>query len=108
MTQDNKFPEIIEKLAKVEEGKKDKKDVMAFTLSTCQWCKKCKRYLKDNDIQYRYIDVDQITPQEKMQILNYLRDNYQERISYPFLVCDDKFVVGYDPNKYDEIFEEDD
>ncbi len=103
-----KFPEFIEKIAKLEEGQNESVDVMAFTLSTCQWCKKCKRYLKDKNVKYRYIDVDQIDPQEKMKILNFLKENYQERISYPFLICDDKFIVGYDPNKYDEIFREDD
>jgi glutaredoxin len=101
-----KFPEFIENLAKREKGKNDSIDVMAFTLSTCQWCKKCKRYLRDKDIEFRYIDVDQIDVQDKMETLNYLRKNYQERISYPFLICDDTYVVGYDPDRYDEIFEE--
>jgi glutaredoxin len=78
---------------------------MAFTLSTCQWCKKCKKYLQENDIQYRYIDVDQIESDEKAQIITFLRENFQERISYPFLVIDNhKTIVGYSPNKYEEVF----
>lgn len=100
-----KYPDVIESIAQMQEGKDNRWDVMAFTLSTCQWCKKCKRYLQENDIQYRYIDVDQIEPDEKAQIINFLRENFQERISYPFLVIDNhKTIVGYSPNKYDEVF----
>lgn len=100
-----KYPDLIESLAKLEKGKDDAIDVMAFTLSTCQWCKKTKRFLKENDIQYRYIDVDLIEPKEKAQIINFLRENFQERISYPFLILDNhKTIVGYSPNKFEEVF----
>jgi arsenate reductase-like glutaredoxin family protein len=42
--------------------------------------------------------------EQKSELLQFLRENYKpDRIAYPFLVCDDKFVVGYDPNKYEEL-----
>jgi len=86
------------------DGKNDSHEVSIFTLSTCMWCKKCKAYLKDRDIKYKYIDLDSLLPSQKSEILEYLRENYKpDRIAYPFLVCDDKFVVGYDPNKYEEL-----
>ena len=101
------FPQFMMDLFKEVDGKKDKQDVSIFTLSTCMWCKKCKAYLKDRDIKYKYIDVDSISSEEKSKILEYLRENYKpDRIAYPFLVCDDKFVVGYDPNKYEELIKE--
>jgi len=97
-------PEFIENVIQKVEGKNSDQDVTVFTLSTCMWCKKCKQYLKDRDIQYKYVDVDKVAPEEKSKILQYLKENYKpDRVSYPFLVCDDKFVVGYDPNKYEEI-----
>ena len=101
------FPQFMMDLFKEVDGKKDKQDVSIFTLSTCMWCKKCKAYLKDRDIKYKFIDVDSISSEEKSKILEYLRENYKpDRIAYPFLVCDDKFVVGYDPNKYEELIKE--
>jgi glutaredoxin-like protein NrdH len=100
----NEFPEFMKELFEEVEGKNDKQDVSILTISTCQWCKRCKAYLKDRDIKYKYIDVDNISREKKSQILQYLRDNYKpDRIAYPFLICDDKFVVGYNPNKYEEI-----
>jgi len=98
------FPEFIEKLIQNVGGENDSQEWTIFTLSTCMWCKKSKTFLNDRGIKYRYIDVDKIDPSEKSKVLAYLRENYKpERISYPFVVCDDKFVVGYNPNKYEEL-----
>ena len=97
--------DIIESLALEVEGQNGEKDkIMIYTLSTCMWCKKCKRFLDENNMKYKYIDVDKIDPQHKAIILDHLRNTYQERISYPFLVCESGHVVGYDPNKYMELF----
>lgn len=56
-------------------------------------------------MKYRYIDVDKVDFKDKGKILDYLRSKYQERISYPFLVCEKGYVVGYNPNKYVELLE---
>ncbi|MFX1397242.1 MAG: glutaredoxin family protein [Promethearchaeota archaeon] len=78
-------------------------DIFIYTLSTCMWCKKCKRYLNERNVKYSYIDVDKIDSADKAKILEHLRANYQERISYPFLTCEKGFIVGYDQKKYEEI-----
>ena len=67
------------------------------------WCKKCKRYLNDKNVKYKYIDMDKIQYSQKARILEFLRESYKERISYPFLICDGKAIVGYNPGMYDEI-----
>ncbi len=67
------------------------------------WCKKCKRFLEERKLKYRYIDVDKIERQDKSKILDYLKSTYDTRISYPFLVCKSGHVVGYNPNKYEEL-----
>ncbi|MBY9020614.1 MAG: glutaredoxin family protein [Candidatus Lokiarchaeota archaeon] len=98
------FPEFINDLFQEVEGKNDIHNVAVFALSTCMWCKKAKNFLNERGIKYRYIYVDQIDPSEKSKVLTYLRENYKpERISYPFVVCDDEFVVGYNPGKYEEL-----
>ncbi len=97
--------ELIETVLIEVEGKNKTKDIQIFTLSTCMWCKKCKKYLKDKDVQYKYVDVDKIQPSQKAKILAYLKENYSQRISYPFLVCDDKYILGYDQKKYEELMD---
>ena len=98
------LPEFIEKLVQEVNGENNAHDVTIFTLSTCMWCKKCKTFLSDRGIKYRYIDIDKIDISEKSQILQFLRETYKpERISYPFVVWDEDFVVGYNPGKYEEL-----
>jgi len=95
--------EIIEKVAQTVKGSKKNRDITILTLSTCMWCKKCKAWLNDRDIYYRYIDIDKINFEEKSKILDHIREKYQSRISYPFMICDEDHVVGYNPGKYEEL-----
>ncbi|MFX0188923.1 MAG: glutaredoxin family protein [Candidatus Hodarchaeota archaeon] len=96
--------ELIDNLAIPIDGEKDEREITIFTLSTCMWCKKCKRWLNERNVKYRYIDVDKIQYSQKSEILKYLKKNYQQRISYPYMVCDKKdVVVGYNPGKYEEL-----
>ncbi|MFO8017888.1 MAG: glutaredoxin family protein [Promethearchaeia archaeon] len=97
--------ELIDTLAIDVEGKNNKHDITIFTLSTCMWCKKCKRWLNEHDIKYHYIDVDKIENGQKSQIIDYLKSNFDKRISYPFMVCDGEPIVGYSPNTYEEVIE---
>ena len=98
------FPEFIEQFTQKVDGNIDKHDVIVFTISTCQWCKKCKKYLKEKNIQYRYIDIDLLDLEHKGKILKFLREKFQpSRIAYPFLICDGDFVVGYNSEKYKEL-----
>ncbi|MFW9950934.1 MAG: glutaredoxin family protein [Candidatus Thorarchaeota archaeon] len=98
------FPEFIERLAEEVKGENDTHNVTIFTLSSCMWCKKCKAFLLERGIKYRYIDVDRIDISEKSKVLEFLRETYKpERISYPFVIWDNDFVVGYNPNKYEEL-----
>lgn len=84
-------------------GTSETQKVTLFTLSTCMWCKKTKKWLEDREVKYRYIDVDQINPETKAEIIKCLRMNHQGRISYPFLIVDGEVVVGYDPNKFEKL-----
>jgi len=95
--------EIIENLAQTVEGSKKSRNITILTLSTCMWCKKCKAWLNERDIQYRYVDIDKINFEEKSKLLDHLREKYNSRISYPFMICDDEAIVGYNPNKYEEL-----
>jgi glutaredoxin-like protein NrdH len=96
--------ELIDTLATEVEGNNNEHDITIFTLSTCMWCKKCKRWLKEHDVTYRYVDVDKIQYSQKSQIIDYLREKYDNRISYPYMVLEggEKTIVGYSPNKYEE------
>jgi len=96
--------DLIKKLVKEVDGEKAiEENVIVFTLSTCMWCKKCKNFLNESSMKYKYIDVDKIDPVDKAKIIEYLKNKYQTRVSYPFLICESGHVVGYNPEKYKEL-----
>ncbi|MHA1490525.1 MAG: glutaredoxin family protein [Promethearchaeota archaeon] len=95
--------DLIEKHAKKVEGSKKVREITIITLSTCMWCKKCKRWLEERDIQYKFIDIDKILHEDKKKILDFLKSNYKERVSYPFMIYDDDNIMGYDPGKYEKL-----
>ena len=100
--------ELIEKYVTEIAGEEGvEKNILIFTLSTCMWCKKCKRFLNEKNMKYRYVDVDKIPYDDKKKLLDYLKSNYQSRISYPFLICEKGHVVGYNPNEYMELLKGD-
>ena len=40
---------------------------------TCAWCRMTKQFLKDNDIEYEYIDVDLCQEEDKQKVRDHIR-----------------------------------
>ena len=80
----------------------NKGKVVLYALSTCQWCRKTKDLLKDLNIDYYYIDVDQTTGEERGEIIEEIK-KYNEDCSFPTIVInDDDAIIGFDENKLRE------
>jgi len=76
--------------------------VMVYALSTCVWCKKIKQFLKDNNVEFEYIDVDLCEEGEKARIREELQSK-SGSLSYPTVIVDDKIViVGFKEDKLKE------
>ena len=74
------------------QGKQNKHKVVLYALSTCVWCKMTKQFLKDNDVEYDYIDVDLCQEEDKQKI----REHIQSKggpLSYPTTIVDDNFLI---------------
>jgi len=74
------------------QGKKTDHKVVVYALSTCVWCKMTKQFLKDNDIEFEYIDVDMCEPQEKEQVRQQILSK-GGNLNYPTTIVDDKTVI---------------
>jgi glutaredoxin-like protein NrdH len=87
------------------QGKQNKHKVVLYALSTCVWCKMTKQFLKDNGIEYDYIDVDLCQEEDKQKI----RENIQSKggpLSYPTTIVDDKVVItGFRKDLLKEVLE---
>jgi glutaredoxin len=83
-------------------GQKRQHKVILYALSTCAWCKMTKQFLKDNDVEYEYIDVDLCQEEDKQKI----RDHIQSKggpLSYPTVIIDDNMLItGFRKDKLKE------
>ena len=78
-------------------GKNKVHKIFLYALSTCVWCKRTKKFLKDNDLAFEYIDVDLCSGEEVSKIKNDML-NRSSRIAYPMIIIDDKILIsGFPP-----------
>ena len=88
-------------IVKVEGNKKDHK-VFLYTLSTCGWCKKTKQFLKDNDVEYEYFEVDKCTREERKKVIEDIKAR-KASMGFPLAIIDDEIMIsGYKVDKYKE------
>ena len=74
------------------QGKKNQHKVVIYALSTCVWCKMTKQYLKDNEVEFEFLDVDLCEPKEKEQARQQILDK-SGSLNYPTTIVDDKKVI---------------
>ena len=86
-------------------GQKNQHKVVLYALSTCAWCRMTKQFLKDQDIEYEYIDVDLCEEEDKQKI----RDHIQSKggpLSYPTIIVDDNMLItGFRTDKLREALQ---
>ena len=75
--------------------------VKLYTLSTCIHCRNCKDYLKENDVEYEYVDVDKTSGAEREAMIEEVK-KYNSDLSFPTVIIGDKIIVGF---KKDEMKE---
>jgi glutaredoxin-like protein NrdH len=86
-------------------GQKNQHKVILYALSTCAWCRMTKQFLKDNDVEYEYIDVDLCEEEDKQKI----REHIQSKggpLSYPTIIVDDNVLItGFRTDKIREALQ---
>ena len=78
-------------------------NVMLYALSTCGWCRKTKELLNRLGVEYSYIDVDGLDPEEKASVKDEIR-RWNPACSFPTIVVNDETCIkGFDEGKIKEI-----
>ena len=86
-------------------GRNSKHKVLMYAISTCGWCKRAKKFLKDNDVEYEYVDVDLCSWKDKEKIRQDIQ-NRGGRLAYPTIIIDNKILLtGASPDKLREVLE---
>ena len=87
---------------KVQGKIKDHK-VLLYTISTCVWCKRAKDFLKNNDVEYEFIDIDLCNEEDKKEIRKDIQSR-GGRLAYPTIIVDNKnLLTGPSPDKLKEV-----
>ncbi|MEJ2271039.1 MAG: glutaredoxin family protein [Candidatus Bathyarchaeota archaeon] len=87
------------------QGKNNRHKVLLYAISTCPWCKKEKQLLKDNNIEFEYIDVDLCNDEDYEEIRKDIL-NRGGRFSFPVIIIDDKTLInGFKENEIMEALE---
>ncbi len=73
-------------------GKNKKHQVLLYALSTCAWCKRVKAFLKENGIEYEYIDVDLADEETKKKIKTDISSR-GGMLAFPTTIVDNKKLI---------------
>ncbi|MFO8112901.1 MAG: glutaredoxin family protein [Desulfosalsimonadaceae bacterium] len=76
-------------------------EVMIYTLSTCGHCKKVKNFLKENNVEYDFVDVDLLSADERQTVLEDVK-KLNPKCSFPTIKIGDEVIVGHHEDKLKE------
>ncbi len=76
--------------------------VRMYSLSTCPWCKKMKRFLKDEGIDFEFVDLDVADEEEKAEAFREMADLGLSP-AFPITIVAGEAVQGYHPDRVREL-----
>jgi glutaredoxin len=77
---------------------KDKPKIMLYALSTCPWCMKTKQFLKDNKVEFDFVDYDLADEEKQKEIIAEL-DRLNANEGFPVIIIGKEVIVGYNAEK---------
>ncbi|MBT8171525.1 glutaredoxin family protein [Candidatus Bathyarchaeota archaeon] len=77
-------------------GSNNKHHVLVYAISTCGWCKKAKNFLKENNVQFEYVDIDLCSNEDKEKIRQEIQ-SHGGQLVYPTLIIDNKTLLNGAP-----------
>jgi glutaredoxin-like protein NrdH len=86
-------------------GEDNKHRILLYAISTCGWCKRAKKLLRDNKIEYEYVDIDLCSREDREKIRSDILSR-GGRLSYPTIIVDDRILItGFQEDKIREALE---
>jgi len=84
-----------------EQGRDIGKDVQIIALSTCGFCKRALRFLRENNIAFRFIYFDDLDRDVKSQVREEVREKFDIGLAFPYLIIDGKEAhSGFNEEKW--------
>lgn len=87
------------------EGDGKPEDLTLLSLSTCGFCSSARKYLDGRGLAFRFLELDNLPPEQKAEIKSEFRTRFGRRPSFPSLVINgERFLVGFIKEHWDEEF----
>ncbi|MCS7144325.1 MAG: glutaredoxin family protein [Archaeoglobaceae archaeon] len=77
-------------------------DITMFGLTTCPHCKRTLEYLKMAKVEVDVVWVDKLSEEERKKTIEKIY-NISKSYSVPLVVKGDKWVLGFNREKLDEL-----
>ena len=77
---------------------KNQPDVTLYALMTCSHCKDAKKYLKEQGVDFRLIQMDLLVGEERNDAMRALRKLNPE-CSFPTVQIGETVIVGFKPDQ---------
>jgi len=74
-------------------GKNKEHKVLMYAISTCIYCKRAKKWLRDQDIEYLYVDIDLCNAEDRATIRKDILARGGQLI-YPVIIIDDDILIN--------------
>ena len=85
------------------DGTGNPEDLTLLSLSTCGFCASARKYLGERGLAFRFLELDQLPPEEKAAVKDEFRGKFGRRPSFPSLVIDsERFLIGFIKQHWDE------
>lgn len=74
-------------------GRDSRHRVLLYAISTCGWCGRTKEFLRDNDVEFEFVDVDLCSIEDREKIRKDITGRGGE-LSYPATIIDNKILIN--------------
>lgn len=89
-----------------EPGEKKGCKITVYALSTCGFCKRALAFLRDNSVDFNFVYVDKLDKETRDKITKDLKERFNRRVAFPFLIIDDQeCMVGFNTEKYENMLD---
>jgi len=80
-------------------------EIVLFGLTSCPHCKRTLEYLKMNKVDFEVVWVDKLEEEERKKVIERIY-GISKSYSVPLIVKGDKWVLGFNREKIDELIKE--
>ncbi|MCK5587551.1 MAG: glutaredoxin family protein [Candidatus Lokiarchaeota archaeon] len=88
------------------QGEKNGCKITVYALSTCGFCKRALAFLRDNSVDFSFLYVDKLDKETKDNVTKNLKEKFDRRVAFPFLIIDGKeCMVGFNTEKYENLLD---